>query len=418
MNHSNGLHVKKAVSVAVLTALLYVAAWGGKVARYGGISAPVGFGCLSQTLCFAEQNRALLPETAVVFRSGGYDGQYYYTIAAELFSNQTGTVDARKFRLSRVGYPLLTGIFYRISPEALILAMSFLPLLFHLASIVIAGIFLHPKAINLLIYALNPFSLLTFLLDLSDGLALAFAVSAFAVLADPVSPETKSRPFLSLRLLVSLSFLSFSLLLKETFLLVAASLAAGHFFSALFADRTGTLRSTANRIPVALVTALPWLLAAIPLFAWWTIIGFSPKEFASHGGLPFQGIFDYLSAPDRSLRGRNLLVVLLLFYFLAIGLFGRRMFRNGLDASPHSVSLLFLLLANILFVLTATAAEYWANFANIARMFTPGVIALSFYPHSREWFFRVAILILFLFIGIDFYFEDLNGVSRAYIMSR
>jgi hypothetical protein len=298
-------------------------------------SALIGFGCAAPKGCFAEFNRASLPHSAVVFRSGGYDGQFFYYLGRELYGGPHAVVDSEAFRRARIGLPLLAGPLLALGDAGRVYGLPFTLLAVHLLSVwqlARAG----TEPLRVALFAFNPFSLLSFMLCTADGAALSLAVLGALALA----VRGRARAF-------GLGLIAFALLTKETLVAVPLALAAG------------ALLDGASGIGVRLVRALLLTLTVVPLLVWWHVVGFSFGLAASHGGLPFSGFFRYLPHVDLA---RSLLACLLVL--------GAALGSLCLRARGSRVAG-FVLLASVALVSTATAEEYWAIIANVARLFTP-----------------------------------------------
>ncbi len=230
-----------------------------------------------------------------------------------------------------------------------------------------------------LLYGLNPLTLLSFLLNVSDGLALDLAVAGLVFLYGAGERERMRPRFLLLQGAAAWSLLAFSLLTKETLLAVIGG--------AFLATAVRSLRSGRVRWGELLFRGSPLL----PLLLWWRAVGFTPGQAARRGGLPFQGVVEYLLQGDALLSGRSFLVLLLVLYmvlFVRFVVFFRS--ESAERREPHSLSAALpagVLLLNVILVSFATGDEYWGNFANIARLYTPGLLSVVLWmawPSRRD----------------------------------
>ena len=234
MNPESGRFAGLVVMAALL---LLLVAGGSRAYRYGGLSALVGFGCYSESICFARDNQAALPLDAVVYQSGGYDGQFFYYIAAERYGGPAAVLDSEAFRRARIGYPLLAGPAYLLGSEALVLWMSLLLLLAHLGAILVlhrylgrsparrssdtaAAVVPHGR-LTIWLFALNPFSLYCFVLSVADGLALSLAVVAAVWFR---AADGRRSSDMQATGVAALAALALALLTKETFLVAPVAL--------------------------------------------------------------------------------------------------------------------------------------------------------------------------------------------------
>lgn len=419
------------LTLCLTTIGLYSLAGGSRLYRYGDLSAFIGFGCLdSETICFARDNSRVIPEGALVFRTGGYDGQFYYYLAAEIFTavvpgfyvreasadgsdaRYHARLDASEFRRARIGYPLLVAATAFGGPRALIAGMVLVPVLVHLIAIALLlrrsrDALEDPDPImrrrvwpGLIIFALNPVSLFCFLYGLADGLALDLMVIAFLFLTrsfDRHDSMRNSASFFRNYLLFGggALVLAFALLTREHALAGVIGLGFAGLTSAMFASDHNQ-RGGSAASPVALVA--PAVFAILVLIGWWMWIGFSPREAAARGGLPLSGLVQYLSGqPDAFFSGRSYLVGLLIVYGIIFAGLASNIFRalfsgvsmgdpagerqdsdsGNWNAFVWPAIACGALAANLALVSFATADEYWGNFANILRLFTPGFGALA-----------------------------------------
>lgn len=323
--------------------------------KTGEMSGGVRFGCLNAEVCFAGSNQAVLPPDAPVFKSGGYDGQFYYYAAYRL-SGQSTVLDSEPFRLARIGYPLLVSPFTAAGPSAVVAAMALIPFLAHLLA---AAVLSRGK----LLFAANPFSVLSACLYLADGLAFSLAAMVIA-LAFQGQPDTHLR-----RILVFV-LTALSCLCKETALALPAAALVLFVFHRRY------------RRPVLVYC----ILGALPLLYWWNVVGFSLADAAMRG-TEGSGLLAYLAAPDAFLSGRG---ILFLFFCTLFAVWLVSLAREGITG--------FSLMAGAALAAGAAASrEYWDNFANIARLFFPAVPGLLLRQSQAGWtVFFLIFSVLFL----------------------
>tara|TARA_Y100001937_G_scaffold1217_2_gene1481 strand:- start:51766 stop:53100 length:1335 start_codon:yes stop_codon:yes gene_type:complete len=405
-------------------AILFLSYGALRSARFGGPGSLVGFGCLPDDVCLAKLNAHIIPEDAPVFPTGGYDGQFYYYVAAAIYSGrpvisladlesrsgdpakadaklyeEVGSpdspvvVDSIGFRLSRIAFPLLAGWLYWLSPKALMLGMPALLLLSHLLASYLLFSFDRRAA---WLFGVNPISLLSFGLNLAEPLALALACIASLIImrswANPGSGSTSTGALYGTAgLLLLLSMLG-----KETMFLVGGSMGLAALFRCYSRFRAAGAEAGRGapwrclRLPVIL------LLAGLLAIAWYGWTGFFAGDGA--GGkvqVPFSGLMDFLGTKPKLISGRGLLVMGLLWMtvtLVALILHAKnskspKTPRND-SASPRSqrnVLLIAGLAGNLLLISFASAAEYWLNFANVARIFAPAMILFALV--ERQWLY-------------------------------
>jgi len=325
-----------------LLAALYVAALWLKARLYdGNATALIGFGCRTSTSCWSALNEKSLPQQAVIYETGGYDGQYFYYLGRELYGGPAATLDSSPFRRARPGLSVMAGPLLATGDFGRVYGIPITLLGLHLVSVLVLGRLRPAQRWSVWLFALNPFSLLSFLLCTADGAALSLAVMG-AVVCQPA----KGTPTLAARALGAL-LLACAMLTKETAIVVAASVGAAQLLDAK--------QSVSERLGLALLAGA----TALPMFLWWHHVGFSVGLAAEHGTFPFAGVVGYLPEADLT-RGA---LTLILALALAAG--------TALALKPGSRAAGIVLLGTAALVSTATAHEYWATAANIGRLFTP-----------------------------------------------
>lgn len=351
---------------------------GGRVLRYGSLDAVIGFGCLPGQLdCPVKSNAVLMPASAQVYQTGGYDGQFYYFVAATIYNKGQPVLDDTALRMSRIGFPLLTGWAFELGgPSALIVAMLAVPIAVHICVVYLCWFTQRRRGAGLLmlLWVLQPIWLLSLGLGLADGLALDLAMLALL----SFYLKRKSRWFT----IAWMPLLALAILTKETMLCVWPVFVALILFAR---DKTWPVRL--GQI----------LLAMVPLYAlffWWHQIDYEPGSTIAHGGWPLQGYFNYWQAPDALWSGRGLLALayalLLCGVPWALVILVKELIHfwpvlPGQVVRQRVVLALCWVMATSLIAM-ATADEYWSNFANIVRLFAPAglLVVLLVRPGLRR----------------------------------
>lgn len=329
----------------LLAAVLHAFAFSIPAIKTGSLAGGLRFGCIKDGPCYADANRATLPEHAPVYRSGGYDGQFYYYMANRIFLGTEIQLDSEPFRWARIVYPLLCGLAVLKSPMVLVWSMALIPLFAHLCAI--WSLRAYPRAGWL--FALNPFSILAANLFLADGLALSLAVLGLTRVLNPDASQK--------RIVVGWVLIAIACLCKETMLAFPIAYILVNFRNL----RSAQLLSLVSMLPVAL---------------WWWYVGFSPLAAAERGIA--SGFLSYMGRPDAFLSGRGLLIPY-------AGIVTILAWVSG--PGPDRKIGILLLLAGTVPALLASS-EYWDNFANIARLFVPvtlGAIVCSFWSNRWSW---------------------------------
>ena len=372
-------------------------------------SALVGFGCHPAGPCFARANRALLPAQAVVYRDGGYDGQFYYYIGAALgrllrwkWAPAGGEpppqfpplLDAAPFRLARIGLPVLVLPWSLVGPEALLWGMLGTMLILHLLAVALVGRRQERRGDppwTVWLFALNPFSLYSFLLVTADGTALALATIGLCL------PSRR-------RTAAAVLFMAAARCPETRLVIPAASGAAALGTAAR--PRGGTGRAPEFRRAAWQLLVLP------PVAGWWWLVGFSPLQAAERGSPPFVGLGRYLSqAPDALFSPRSILVLILIVWALAIlaAVLALRTAPQSEGPTRHLRLTTCLLFLGLTGPAMAAHPEYWGTYANVMRLFTPLVAVFLFFPgpaagHPSQFLRRALFLagiLLFTLSGLQ-----------------
>jgi hypothetical protein len=292
----------------------------------------------------------VLPAAAVVFRTGGYDGQFFYYLAAELGGHGRAKVDSDEFRRARIGFPLMAAPFFRaLGGRSKAWVLPALLLALHLSSVWLSAPLKPESRLALWSFALNPFSLLSFLLCTADGAALSLATVGGLVLLSG-SPG---------RRIGGAILVAGALLTKETLVVIPCALSL-----AAVLDIRSPIRGRLVTIALAAATSVPMLI-------WWQEIGFSLGLAAARGGFPMSGLVAYLPHADL----QRFVIVVIVAMSLASGLSVLR------DPARRVASL--ILLGTVALVSAATAGEYWGTFANIGRLVTP-MAAAPLFAEGRQ----------------------------------
>ncbi len=398
-------------------------------ARFGGAEALIGFGCIPDNVCFAGLNAAAIPENASVFPTGGYDGQFYYYMAAWLYgdfelvsldgiqahhSSRVMVVDSLGFRLPRIGFPLLTGWLYLFGAKALAYGMPILLLVSHLLA---SWILFSARTEAGWLFGLNPISLLSFGLNLAEPLALSLAVISLLLFLPAglgrVQTGARFRMLKALRNPLGSVLLLLSLLSKETMFLIGLSMGLAFVLSSLFflrrrwSGNPGASFREAVRFRGAVLIAL--LLAGIAAFSWyWYTDFFGGQGAAGKIQIPFAGVIEFIQSRPRLISGRGLLLIGLMWMIVlcAHRLLDAVRKKNGwMDRF-----ILVGLILNLGLISMASAEEYWLNFANISRLFAPAMILLAFARRGWPCWISAGWMLSLTFL---LWLNDLNGLLSS-----
>ncbi|MCB1174435.1 MAG: hypothetical protein KDK39_12765 [Leptospiraceae bacterium] len=359
--------------------ILFGAAIYGRTLRYASNwSSLIGFGCLAQGPCLATANRAGLPHSAIVFQTGGYDGQFFYYMANQLANRHAARLDDPVLRWSRPGWPVLLAPFARWGgPQGLLVAMISLPILLHFGLLwfLLATIPKHAGLPNadfyllLALYALHPVFWLGSQLATADGIATDLMLVAIIVVwqssarrSQRLGPSGPALGYLTGLLLASLAVLT-----KESAAL----------YLALFFTLPGLMLR--QRLILA---GLP----AMVLISWWAWIGFTPLgQAALHATGPGESLWAWLAGSSGLFTG----TALSLLWVAVFGLLLCTLSIQSWQAQQGFPGLwigILILLGGSLFLLLMAGPEYYQNYANLARIASPlaGILFLLAFLTNRR----------------------------------
>jgi hypothetical protein len=268
-------------------------------------------------------------------------GQYFYYLGRELYGGPPATLDSSPFRRARLGLSVMAGPLLAAGQVGRVYGIAITLFALHLLSVWVFGRLRPGHRWSVWLFALNPFSMLSFLLCTADGAALSLVVMGALVFRPAKGAPTPAARALGALLLAG------AMLTKETAIVVAAAAGAAHLLD--------TEQGVRARIGLSLLAAA----TALPMFLWWHHVGFSLGLAAEHGTFPFAGAVGYLPHADLP---RGALAILLALALVA---------GTALTLKPESRATGLVLLGTAALVSTATAHEYWAAVANIGRLFTP-----------------------------------------------
>ncbi|MCB1320415.1 MAG: hypothetical protein KDK34_09190, partial [Leptospiraceae bacterium] len=268
-----------------------------------------------------------------------------------------------------------------------------------------------------IVYAFNPFSLQCFLLNVADGLALALALLAQAIILPgliirstetAIASDNQKSGGLSLyarlnrlglpgKTLVALLLIVLAVLTKESMLALIPIIllpALANILRRMF--QAGKTRLADSFVPWSAIMVAISVLTVVIISAWWRHVDFSPTLAAERSGRPFEGMLVFLHHPDALISGRMLLIPLLVISLVLViaecVVLIRRQYKSyeirsaWIALFDTDMALRFgnvLAALGIITVISmATADEYWANYANIMRLFTPLVLCLSIVPFA------------------------------------
>ncbi|WP_244594493.1 AZOBR_p60025 family cell surface glycopolymer formation protein [Leptospira ryugenii] len=339
---------------------------------------------------FAEVNPELINQGFVVFKDGGYDGQFFYLIAKSIFQeNHWGlVVDSYFFRMHRLGLSLaiglpsyLFGFSYYPQIAICVLWIAFLYSFFCLYQL------LPDRKYLALFYLFSPFTLNSNLLLVADGFFTSLSIISLYLLR-------KDRP-----IFILLFFLTLTVVTRE----LGITLLPCYFF--YLYNKEKKTHAFSMFFPILVFISLLICLRLFPP----THLGTNPLDFKDMTDLPLFGFiksfFDsgtFHFQLKESPKFIFLLMLLLLSLFFILNL---KRIITEIDAQLVIILAPILVSLGVIFI---AEEGYWRSFDNLSRMFTwclPNVILLLERIRSKwlsAFLFCSSSLFLFLLIRILF----------------
>jgi hypothetical protein len=375
---------------------------------------------------FAELNPEYLPKNFVVFREGGYDGQFFFFLSRYIFDAEIQSfpvLDSFYFRFHRIGLSILAGIPGKIFGFSYYPALTLTLLVgLHLSSFLILEKVLRNKDSRLsMYYLISPYSLVSLILLLSDSLLVSLGIIAIYFLH-----RSKNLPWL----IGSSLLLSLTLLVRETSLFIILPLGVWYIFQ--------------KDIRRALASILPLLVyGGFLLFTQNLNVenpGTNPLKFRDMTDLPLVGFWESFG-PEISLNPKSILTELIKIYlfilYIVLGSNLLNLIRSekeaflaskgtGLQKIVHLISEYFrpgsafwrdtrsiqalsaIPILATFGIISIAEVGYWKSFDNLSRMFLlplPIILILKAkIPGYRDYGFLILSGILFLFVVLRILF--------------
>lgn len=344
------------IALFLIVVILLTAA---RIAPYGyRMSALIG---MEQQ--FIDLNPGATFEGIVVFKDSGYDGQFFYLIARDLFdpSFDEPVLDTYRMRMGRIGMSLLVGL-----PASLLgwqsyglIAFAILQLLQILAFLSLRSMLSEKNRYLALFFLFSPFSYNSSLLLVSDSLMVAVAVLGLSMLEKGgfrFSTDGEDRTDYRSRWTIGATLLlCFLVTIRDTALFALAPIGL------LFLYRKSLRGVILAALPV--LVFLAWM-AAVRLLE--THPGSNPVHYDAKLGGPMVGFFQSLNGEAfASIKGaaREMSKYLNLLYLLIM--VSTFFYIRSLPTAALFSPLIFTAALSVFSVV-----EYWATFDNVNRMFT------------------------------------------------
>lgn len=335
---------------------------------------------------FYEINPGLVDSHFVIYKSGGYDGQFFYLLAKDLFHehNWSLIVDSFYFRYHRIGLSFVTGVLsYTIGSEHYPI-ITLIVLLGTFAASVHCIFPLLPKESKWLtmFYLLSPYSLNSNLLLVADSFFVSLAIISYYFYAQK-------------RFFFSFLFFLFTVFTRELGVLFLAPIVLQAF-----------LKKDWKQV---FLFSLPGVLFVSFLFYGWlhtpNHLGTNPLSFKDMTDGPFFGFVKSFFDDDKfQFKLKEFPKLLFLVSFLSTLAICFTAIRNSFD---QNINLIIPIVGSLL-VIAIAEQGYWRSFDNLSRMFTlilPFTLLLK--DVTKKLSFKIFLgtsLLLFVFLLIRILF--------------
>ncbi|TDY68494.1 hypothetical protein CLV96_3008 [Leptospira meyeri] len=323
---------------------------------------------------FYEINPNLVDSHFVIYKSGGYDGQFFYLLAKDLFvsSDWDLIVDSYFFRFHRLGLSLLTGAISNL------VGFSYYPIitLFILFSTFLISVFclysLLPKSKKWYVtfYLFSPFSLNANLLLVADSLFVSFGIIAFYFFKN-------KKDFLAL------FFFFMMVITRELGVLFLIPIV----YKALVEKRW-------KQMCIYSIPGFAFLcLVMIDLIHPPNHLGTNPLGFRDMTDFPLFGFFkSFQESGSFQFKLKEFPKILFFISLISITIASAQTLKNNF---PEDINILVPIFGS-LFVILIAEQGYWRSFDNLSRMFT------LILPFSLLLEDSLKNLFLRFFLGISF----------------
>lgn len=335
---------------------------------------------------FQNLNPDFINKGFVVYKEGGYDGQFFYLINQYLSHDDLGVpiLDSFSVRFNRIGFPLLTSVFSRILGSQFypIITLGILHVSHIFSFLMLRKMCKEENRYLANFYLFSPFVINSNLLLLSDSLLCSWMVfliyfsykKGFSIFSQEESYNTK---FSLLTVFVFVCIASFFPLIKESALSIL-----GMIFILYLYFRYG------NKINASLSSGLIFLFPILFYFSFVLYTKFFvevhpgtyPLSFWNLVDFPFFGFFKSISfaIPNNlsSLARELAKYPIFIFYVL--------LFLNLTNIKSIRELILFLPILFILFTSAIAEQGYWLTYDNIMRMFTLSIPLVILYKNFKD----------------------------------
>nr|WP_210414268.1 hypothetical protein [Leptospira levettii] len=335
---------------------------------------------------FYEINPNLVDPNFVVYKSGGYDGQFFYLLAKDLFNDSDWNliVDSFYFRYHRIGLSLISGfVSHLLGSEhypLIILTILFSTFLF---SVYCLYDLLPEKSKWLvLFYILSPYSLNSNLLLVADSFFVSLAIISYYF-------------FTKKNLTLSFLFFLITVFTRELGVLFLAPIVLGALYQRQWKQ--------------VILFSLPGILFLGFLYSGWknspNHLGTNPLGFKDMTDFPLFGfVKSFFDQNQFQFKLKEFPKLLFLVSFLSMIMISISSIKNSLQ---KDLNLLVPILGSLL-VIAIAEEGYWRSFDNLSRMFTlilPFSLLLEGVTKKPSFkIFLITSLTLFFFLLVRIFF--------------
>ncbi|MCG6146269.1 AZOBR_p60025 family cell surface glycopolymer formation protein [Leptospira bandrabouensis] len=297
---------------------------------------------------FYEINPNLVDSQFVIYKSGGYDGQFFYFLAKDMFvgGDWDLIVDSYHFRFHRMGLSLFVGLFSSIFgfSHYPLVTLLFLFVVFSLSVFSLFSLLPDSKKWLVLFYLFSPFSLNANLLLVADSLFVSFGIIAFYF-------------FTNKKDLLAVFFFLLMVITRELGILFLIPIV----FNALTEKKWEKM--ALYSIPgIVFICLVGYGLIYPP-----NHLGTNPLGFRDMTDFPLFGFFkSFMENGSFQFKPKEFPKVLFFISFLALSIASIQSLK---DSFSKNINILVPIFGS-LFVILIAEEGYWRSFDNLSRMFT------------------------------------------------
>lgn len=335
---------------------------------------------------FYEINPNLVDPNFVIYKSGGYDGQFFYLLAKDLFNENDWSliVDSFYFRYHRIGLSFITGLFSHFlgSEHYPLITLTLLFFTFSASVYYLFKLLPDESKWLVLFYLFSPYSLNSNLLLVADSFFVSLAIISYYFYREK-------------KFAIAFVFFLLTVFTRELGILFLAPIV----FVSLFK------REWKN----VFLFSLPGILFLAFLFYGWmntpNHLGTNPLGFKDMTDGPLFGfVKSFFDQNTFQFKPKELPKLLLLFSFLSILIV---CYSSIKESFLKDIDILIPILGSM-FVIAIAEQGYWRSFDNLSRMFTL-ILPFSLLLHdvTKRYSFRFFLgtsIVLFIFLLIRILF--------------